>query len=347
MMKTFFTALAALLLLTPGASFASGGKVLYLFNWSEYMPREILEQFTEETGVKVVETTYDSNEAMYAKLKLLQGDGYDLAVPSAEYVSRMRKEGLLVPLNKTLLPNFKNLDPKLLNEAFDPDNVFSVPYMWGTTGVSLNTGKFPADSVSGYADLWKPEFKGSLLLPDEMRSVMGIGLKTLGYSINDVVPAHIEEAYALLKKLMPSVKIFDSGNPKQALLNGEAGAAVLWNGEAYVANQENSAIAYIYPKEGALKWVDNMVIPKGAKHVEEAHAFINFILRPDVAVAISEELGYATPNAAAMPLLPQELRENPIAYPTPDDLKNSEYENDLGPVLALYEKAWTRLKTGN
>lgn len=347
MKKTLFSALAALLLLAPCASLAVEEKVLYLFNWSEYMPPDILEQFTKETGVKVVETTYDSNEAMYAKLKLLQGDGYDLAVPSAEYVSRMRKEDLLVPLNKTLLPNYKNLDPKLLNEAFDPDNVFSVPYMWGTTGISLNTGKFPADSVSGYADLWKPEFRGALLLPDEMRSVMGMGLKTLGYSINDLDPAHIDEAYATLKKLMPSVKIFDSGNPKQALLNGEAAAAVLWNGEAYVANQENSAIAYIYPKEGALKWIDNMVIPKGAKHIENAHAFINFILRPDVAAAISEELGYATPNAAAMAMLPQKLRDNAIAYPTAEDLKGSEYENDLGPALSLYEKAWTRLKTGN
>ncbi len=347
MKKVLIAALLALFLAPAGRALAAGDDALYLFNWSEYMPPQILEQFTKETGIKVVETTYDSNEAMYAKLKLLEGDGYDLAVPSAEYVNRMRKEGLLIPLDKSQLPNFKNLSPALLNNAFDPDNVYSVPYMWGTTGISLNTEKYPADAVTGYADLWKPEFKGDLMLPDEMRSVVGIGLKSLGYSINDVNPAHIEEAYELLKKLMPSVKIFDSGNPKQALLNNEVGVAALWNGEAYVINGENPKIVYVYPKEGTIKWMDNMVIPKGAKHVKNAHAFINFILRPDVAAQICEELGYATPNQAALELLPKEVRENPIVYPTAEQLKGSEYEDDLGADISLFEKVWTKLKTGN
>lgn len=319
---------------------------LNLFIWSEYMPDEVLADFTKKTGIKVKLTTYDSNETMYAKLKMLGGKGYDIVVPSAEYVSRMAAEDLIAPIDASRLGNLSNLDEIFRDLPYDPKNAHSIPYMWGTTGIAVNTDLVPAGQVTSYADLWNPALAGKLLLPDDMRTTFGMALKVLGYSTNDTDPAHIEQAYLRAKSLYPAVKVFDSDSPKQALLNREVAVAVLWNGEAYVANGENDKIVYVYPKEGANRWVDNLCIPQNAVHADNAYAFINYLLEPEVAAKISQEMGYATPNKAAMPLLPAELRDNPIVYPPADKLQGSEFEVDLGAAQRLYEQYWTKLKTG-
>jgi spermidine/putrescine transport system substrate-binding protein len=321
-------------------------KTLNVFIWSEYLPDEVVADFTKETGIKVKLTTYESNETMYAKIKMLDGKGYDIVAPSAEFVSRMAAEGLLAPIDKGKLPNLPNLDDTFRNLPYDPENGHSVPYMWGTTGIAVNTDLVPEGQITGYADLWNPALAGKLLLPDDMRTTLGMALKVLGYSTNDTDPAHIEQAYLRAKSLYPAVKVFDSDSPKQALLNREVSVAVLWNGEAYVANGENGKIVYVYPKEGANRWVDNLCIPKNAANVDNAHAFINYLLRPEVAARISQEMGYATPNKAAMPMLPAEIRDNPIIYPPADKLTGSEFETDLGPAQRLYEQYWSKLKTG-
>jgi spermidine/putrescine transport system substrate-binding protein len=320
---------------------------LYVYNWSEYLPDTVLEQFTQETGIQVVMSTYDSNEAMYSKVKMTGGKGYDIIVPSTDYVARMRAEGLLHPLQKDLLPNLANLAPNLLNQPFDPGNAYSVPYMWGSTAIAVNTADADARAVTSIADLWNPALDGKLLLPNDMRGVIGLGLKRLGYSLNDRDPAHIAEACALLKPLMARVRVFDSDSPKQALLNNEVQVAVLWNGEAYIAAGENPAIHYIYPPEGFSLWVDNLCIPKGAKNIKEAHTFINFLMRPDIAAAISEEMGYSSPNRRALALLPAEVRDNPIVYPDEATMARGEFEVDLGDAMRLYESCWMTLKTGN
>ncbi|MGZ8245221.1 extracellular solute-binding protein, partial [Methylomagnum sp.] len=154
------------------------------YNWSDYLPEELLEQFTAETGIRVRYSTYDSNEAMYAKLKLLRGEGYDLAVPSTYYVDKLRKESLLLPLDRAKLPGLKNLDARLLNKSFDPGNAYSLPYMWGSTGIVVNAGKIDPAKVQSWADLWRPEFKRNLLLPNDVREVFFVGLRALGYSGN-------------------------------------------------------------------------------------------------------------------------------------------------------------------
>ncbi len=346
-MKKHLVALAAVLALLVGSLPASAAdKVVNLYIWSEYMPDEVLKDFTGKTGIKVKIATYDSNETLYAKVKMLGGKGYDIIVPSAEYVSRMAGEGLLADIDKSLLPNLANLDETFRNLSYDPGNAHSVPYMWGTTGIAVNTAMVPEAQVAGYADLWNPALAGKLLLPDDMRTTFGMALKVLGYSTNDTDPAHIEQAYLRAKSLYPAVKVFDSDSPKQALLNGEVAVAVLWNGEAYVTNSENDAIVYVYPKEGVNRWVDNLCIPKNAANVESAHAFINYLLEPEVAAKISQEMGYATPNKAAMALLPAEVRDNQIIYPPADKLEGSEFETDLGQAQRLYDQYWTKLKTG-
>ncbi len=330
-------------LLVFAANTWAAEKKLYLYFWSEYIPEAVLTQFTKETGIKVVLSTYDSNEAMYAKVKMT-GKGYDLIVPSTDFVSRMGKEGLLLPLDKALLGNLGNLNPKMLNQPFDPGNAYSVPYMWGSTAIAVNSADPAAAGVTCLADLWKPELKGKLLLPNDQRSVLGLGLKRLGFSWNDTDSAHIQKACELLKPLMANVRVFDSDSPKQALLNNEVQVAVLYSGEAYVASRENPKIHYIYPPEGFGLWLDSLCIPKGAKNVANAHAFINFILQTKVGAAISKEMGYSSPNLKAIDLLPAEVRANPIVYPDEATMARGEFEVDLGKTERLYEKCWTGLK---
>jgi spermidine/putrescine transport system substrate-binding protein len=335
-----------LLLLFVAGNAWSAKKNLYVYCWSEYIPEAVIAQFTAETGIKVTLSTYDSNEAMYAKVKMT-GQGYDLIVPSTDFVSRMGKEGLLLPLDKKRLTRLGNLSPKLMNQAFDPGNTYSVPYMWGSTAMAVNSADAVAAGVTSLADLWKPEIKGKLLLPNDMRSVIGLGLKRLGRSWNETDPAQIQKACELLQPLMANVRVFDSDSPKQALINNEVSAAILWNGEAYIASGENPKIRYIYPPEGFGLWLDSLCIPKGAKNLVEAHAFIDFLLQPKVAAAISEEMGYSSPNLKAMELLPAEVRANAIVYPDEATLARGEFEVDLGrETERIYEKCWTTLKTG-
>ncbi|MGD9503281.1 MAG: extracellular solute-binding protein [Syntrophobacteraceae bacterium] len=340
-------ALCASALLTAPPSFAArDGKVLNIYNWAEYMPNEVLKKFTKETGIKVNYSTFDSNETMYAKLKALQGKGYDIVVPSTYFVNRMRKEGMLKQLDKTLLTNFGNLDPKLLNQPYDPNNEYSVPYLWGSTGIAVNTRIIPPGEITKWADLWNPKFKNSILLLDDVRDVFSMALKVLGYSVNETDEGHIREAYEKLKELLPNVKVFNAETPKVFFIEEEVAVGMNWNGETFKAEKENKDIGYVYPKEGAGIWMDNMVIPAGAENVENAYAFMNFVLRPDVAKMICEGIGYATPNLEAIKLLPDAVRGNRTIYPSDDDLKNSEFQVDVGAAMPVYEKYWEMLKVG-
>jgi len=341
-MKRLVFAFLCLMLATQALA---ASKELYVYNWSEYMPDSVLEDFTKETGIKVIMSTYDSNEALYAKIRMVDAKGYDIIVPSTDFVARMRKEGLLMPLDKTKLTNLGNLDPKIMNQAFDPDNTYSLPYMWGSTAIAVNTKDAVAATVTSFADLWKPELKGKILLPNDMRGVLGMGLRRLGYSLNETDPVKVAEACELLMPLMASVRVFDSDSPKQALLNNEVQAAVLWNGEAFIASGENPDIRYIYPTEGYSLWVDNLCIPKNAANVDNAHLFIDYLLRPEVAAFICQEMGYSSPNLAAQALLPEDVRGNAIVYPSSEEMARGEFETDLGEAVKAYEECWMRLKT--
>lgn len=296
--------------------------------------------------VKVNYSTYGSNEAMYAKIKTLKGKGYDLVVPSTYYVDRMRREGLLQKIDKTRLSNLGNLNPRLLNQSYDPNNEYSIPYLWGTTGIAVNTKTIAPQKATAWADLWDPAYKNKLLLLNDMREVLGMGLKVLDYSVNSTDEREICAAYEKLTQILPNIRVFNSESPKALYLAGEVQLGMDYNGSVYRAHQENSNIQYIYPKEGVSMWLDSMAIPSGAEHVEAAHQFIDFVLRPEIASIISTKLGYTSPNLAAIRLLPEEVRNNRIAYPTEADLKNAEFEVDVGEALSIYEKYWQQLKAG-
>jgi spermidine/putrescine transport system substrate-binding protein len=337
-------ALMLMVLFLPLALHAAANEV-YVFNWSEYIDPAVLQAFEKETGIKVKYSTYESNEAMFAKLKIIKKNGYDVVFPSTYFVERMRKMGMLRSLDKSLLPNMKNLDPKLLNKPYDPNNAYSIPYMWGSSAIGINSKYIRTASVTSYNDLWNPVYKGKILLMDDVRDVFAMSLRSLGYSGNDTNPEHIKAAYQKLLKLKPSVKVFNSDSPKQPFLNQEVTIGQIWNGEIYMAAKENPSLVFIYPREGATFWADNMCIPTSVRNFKNAHAFINYMLRPDVARKNSELTGYATPNLAALALIDARTRNNKTVYPDLKDFNKGEFQSDVGSAIMLYEKYWEMLKT--
>jgi spermidine/putrescine transport system substrate-binding protein len=323
---------------------AKGGQVV-VYNWSEYIPQDVLDAFSTETGIKVVYSTFESNEAMYAKVKLLRGKSYDVVVPSGYFVDLLRRDNLVRPVDHAKLTNLANLDPRLLNQEYDPGNKYSIPYMWGAVGLAYNSKYVPEGSVTRWADLLKPEFEGKIILTDDLRDAFGIALRAGGHSINSRDPGEIKEAFGFLSQLKKSVRVFDVTAIKQALISEEVWLGPIWNGDYLVASEENPSLRYVFPSEGAVLWTDSFVIPIGAENVDNAHVFINYMLRPEVAARCVEEYKYSTPNLKALPLLPENLRNNPILVPGPAQLKNAEFTTGIGDALGLYEKYWEQVKT--
>lgn len=339
--KLYAGALCAAALFTSSAM--ASDNELYFYNWSEYIPNEVLEDFSKETGIKVIYSTYESNESMYAKLKT-QGSGYDLIVPSTYFVSKMRKEGMLRQIDKSKLSHFADLDANFLNKPFDPNNHYSIPYIWGATGIGINTDMLDKASIKNWGDLWDTKWEGQLMLMDDSREVFHIALSKLGYSPNTTDPKEIEAAYRELTKLMPNVLVFNSDFPANPYLAGEVSLGMLWNGSAYMARQEGAPIDIIWPEKGAIFWMDSLAIPAGAKNIEAAHKMIDFLLRPENAVKIALEIGYPTPVKTAHDLLPVEFANDPSIFPPQSVMESGEWQDEVGEASVLYDEYFQRLK---
>jgi len=322
------------------------GEIVNVYNWSNYMPDDVIQQFEKETGINVNYTTYDSNETMYAKLKADPDAGYDVVVPSTYFIDRMRQQNMLQKLDKTKLPNFKNLNPDLLNKSYDLHNNYSIPYLWGTSAIVINDKYFAKGAVTSWADLWNSRLRDQLLLLDDTREVFSMALIVLGYSANDTNPDHIKQAYEKLKQILPNVKLFNDEAVQNIYIDEDVTIGMGWTGDIFQANQENSHVQYVYPKEGFVISMDNLAIPVGAQHVENAYKFINFLLRPDVAAKISMEIGYASPNLAALKLMPAEILHNQIIYPDSVTLRRGQFQTDVGSTDRIYEKYLELLKMG-
>ena len=249
-------------------------------------------------------------------------------------------------LDPEKLPNRQYLDPKLLGKDYDPGNRYSLPYFWGSTGIALNPEEIEPGSIHSWKQLWDPSYERSLLLTDDVRDVFHVALSINGHSANSTDPGEIEQAYELLKELMPNVLVFNSDAPREPFLAGDVNLGMIWSGEVIMAQEENPDIRYIYPAEGAGFWVDSFAIPAGAENVENAHKFIDYMLRPDVAARAVEELGYSTPNAAAKELLSDEIRNNPVIFPSAESIQAGEFQQDLGEAVEIYNGYWEKLKTG-
>lgn len=325
---------------------AANDNILNLYAWAGVIPDATIQQFEKETGIKVNFSTFDSNEVMYAKLKTTKNSGYDIVEPSSYYIDRMHRQDMLLPLDKAKLSNFHNLNPDLLNQTYDPKNSYSMPFIWGTTGIFINKDYYAAHTISRWSDLWDAKYNNQLLLLDDPREVFAIALRALGYSINETNPEHIKEAYLKLKQLTPNIKIFSSA-VLSILIDEDVSIGMVWNGDLFKASLENSQLEFIYPKDGFVIWVDNFAILKDAPHVANAYKFLNFMLRADVARNVAIDNNFPTANLSAQKLLPQNIRMSHVIYPTREILSHGEFQMDVGEkALALYEKYWERLKMG-
>ncbi|MGK0618067.1 polyamine ABC transporter substrate-binding protein [Meiothermus cerbereus] len=319
-------------------------KELRLLNWSDYMPKEVLQEFEKREGIKVVEDTYDSPEAMLSKLQAGGDTEYDVLITPDYTVGSLARAGSLLELDKTKIPNLKNLDPQFANPAFDPEGRYSVVYQWGTTGLA-----YREDLVRGPVESWAVVFDpakqvGPFLLLDEMREMIGAALKYKGESVNSTDPAKLAEVQAMLLEAKRRSQGFAGGTSiRDRLIAGDIAVGPAYSGDILAAQPENPKLKYVIPAEGATLWTDNLVVLKKSPNHELAHKFINFLLEPEIAAQISNSIGYATPVAAAMDQI--EEKDNPIIYPTPEIRARLELLADLGDQEDLFNRVWAEVKS--
>jgi len=356
--------LAAAMLLAAGSARAEE-PVLNVYNWSDYIGKDTVAKFEKETGIKVRYDVYDSNEVLEAKL-LAGHSGYDVVVPSSSpYLERMAKAKVFLKLEKSKLTNYGNLDPKILASAAvaDPGNAFGVPYMWGTTGIGYNAKKVKAAlgahaPVESLKLIFDPEVAKKLRgcgisLLDTPEEVFAAALAYQGRPPLSREQKDLELAGETVKKIRPDVKKFHSSQYINDLANGDLCVAFGYSGDIFQAKsraeeaKNGVEIEYAIPKEGAMLWIDQMAIPADAAHPDNAHKWINFILRPEIAAEISNAVAYANPNAKATKLVDKDVRDNPNIYP-PESVKKRLFFDT--PVTQQYERArtrlWTQVKTG-
>lgn len=351
---------AFLLALAAGPAGAAEEKVLNVYNWSDYIAPDTIADFEKETGIDVRYDVYDSNEVLEGKL-LAGQTGYDIVVPTGPFLARQIAAGVFRPLDKDKLTNWDNLDPELMErlEAYDPGNLYAIPYMWGTTGFGYDAAKIAARMENAPVQSWDMIFDPEVVknfadcgvtLLDAPNEVIDIALNYLGRDPNSTDPADLKAVEDLLMKIRPYVRYFHSSQYIDDLANGEICLAMGWSGDIFQAIDdaaEGREIRYTIPEEGTVIWFDLMAIPADAPHPDNAHLFLNHILQPEVVAEISNTVFYANPNRAATPLVNEEIRTNPSIYPSAE-VRGHLFAEEPVPAGAQRARTrlWTRVTTG-
>ncbi|WP_223472097.1 MULTISPECIES: polyamine ABC transporter substrate-binding protein [unclassified Pseudomonas] len=361
-----FSLLRNALLVGAGLTLAvsvQAASTVHIYNWSDYIGETTLADFEKATGIKPVYDVFDSNETLEGKL-LAGRTGYDVVVPSNHFLGKQIKAGAFQKLDKAQLPNYANLDPALLKrlEKNDPGNQYAVPYLWGTNGIGYNVEKIKAvlgvEKIDSWAMLFEPENIKKLSScgvsfldsGDEMIPAM---LNYLGLNPNSEDPEDYKKAEAQLLKIRPYVTYFNSSKYISDLANGEICVAAGFSGDIFQARARASEagkgvnIAYVIPKEGGNLWFDMLAIPRDATNIKQAHAFINYVLKPEVIAQVSDTVGYANPNPKAGELMDQKVRTDEAVYP-PQAVVDKLYVNsELPPkIQRLMTRSWTKVKSG-
>jgi spermidine/putrescine transport system substrate-binding protein len=327
----------------PGSASANNGKVNF-YNWDTYIGETTLEDFENASEIKVQYDLFADNDELFAKLRG-GNPGYDVIVPTNDYVERMLIADMLLPLDHEKIPNKANIDEGFLDPAFDPGRKYSMPYMWGSIGVG-----YRKSAVGRTPDSWNDlfassEFAGRIALMSEPQTVMQMALKAMGKSLNDWSDENIAAAEKMISDQKPNIVAFAPDNGQDLLLAGEVDLAMEWNGDILQAMEEDDDIGYVVPKEGGLLWEDTLCIPKGAPNVDNAHILINYLLDAQVGADIADFVYYATPNAAAKALMSEEYTTNPAIFPTSEATANSEVSVFPGQEISRkVDEAWTRIK---
>ena len=323
----------------PGA--ADKG-VVNVYNWGVYIDESVLEDFTAETGIKVVYDTFESNEAMYGVLKN-EGASYDVVIPSDYMISRMIEEDMLEPLNFDNIPNFEDVDPALKNPDYDPENLYSVPYMWGLLGIIYNTSMVE-ETPTSWDIMFDENYSGQILMFNNSRDAIGIALKQLGYSYNTTDENQIKEAVDLLIQQKPLVQSYVMDDIFEKMQSGSAAIGAYYYGDFLTMQEVNPDLAFCLPEEGTNLYVDAMCIPKNAENKENAEIFINYMCSTQAGLKNCEEIWYSSPLLSVREELDPEVSGDPYAYPDESILAQCEsFKNLPADTLALYDSEWTRL----
>jgi spermidine/putrescine transport system substrate-binding protein len=316
--------------------------VLHVYNWADYVKPELIQRFEQENGCKVVIDTFDSNEAMYAKLKA-GASGYDLIFPSSYMVKLMFNQGMLQPINRNLVPNIVNIDPEYLKIAMDREMHHSVPYMLTNTGIAYLKSK-----VSDFKPSWsmfdRADLKGRMTMLNDMRETIGAALKSLGFSLNTLDERELEAARDVVIRWKKDLAKFENEQYKTGLASGEFLLVHGYSGDILQVQTENEDIAFAVPEEGTSISCDDMVIPKDAKNVELAHKFINFMHDPNVAAENTIFISYLCPNRASYQFLGDDILQNPAIFLKPEIQAKCEVIDDLGENNVKYTKIWDQIK---
>ena len=340
-MKKIFLILMFVILLTGCSNKET--EVINILNWSSYIPNEVIVEFEELTGINVNYSTYSSNEELLAKVSNAKNGTYDLIFPSDYMLEIMINRNMLEELDKSKLNNYYNLNELYLNQKYDRNNTYSLPFLAASTVISINRENI-SDDITSYNDLLNPKYRNNIVLIDDARIIIGMALLANGYDMNSVNEEELEIAKNWLLKLKYNIKAYDSDSPKNFLISKEASIAVLWNAEGALASRENINIENIYPKEGVALSIDNFAIPKGSKNKENAYKFIDYILESNVMKKIIESYPYKNINKSTDEILSNEYKNN-IASNIPDDIFNKgEFVTNIGPNIKLYDKIWIDIK---
>lgn len=320
-----------------------GGNRLNLYNWSDYVAESTIPGFEEATGATVTQDFYSSNEELLAKLQA-GGTGYDIIVPSDYMVAIMAKSEVIQELDFEQIPNFKNVGENFRSLPYDPENRWSVPYQWGTTGILYNRAE--VGEVESWDAMWDERYGGRIAMIDDVRETIGAALYRLGYSINSTDPDELEEAKELLVEQKPLLRgYFDFTRITPLVENGDVVLGHMFSGEGILATVENENLAYTIPKPRTTRWTDNLCVPAGARNPELAHEFINYILDPEVGAELTNYTYYGTPNEAALPMIDEELKEIPEWNPPDEVFERLEVAEDVGEATRTYERLYTEVKS--
>ena len=316
---------------------------LNVYNWGDYIDPDTLDIFEQRTGIRVNYELYETNEDMYTKLKMTS-TSYDVVFPSDYMVERMIQEKMLLPLDYTAMPNTEQIDPRFLNQTYDPASAYSVPYTWGTMGILYNP-TLVDEAPASWGSLWDEQYAGNILMLNSPRDTIGITLKHLGYSLNSLDENELAEAKQALIDQSPLVLAYVVDEVKDKMIAGEGSVALVWSGDAQYCMTENEELAYMVPEEGSNLFFDAICIPTSSKNPVEAAMFIDFLCEPEIAMQNYLYVGYAIPNMGAIALMGEEYEDSMVSNPPQDILNRCEVFTNLGDGARVYDRIWTEIIT--
>ncbi|MBO7385836.1 MAG: spermidine/putrescine ABC transporter substrate-binding protein [Clostridia bacterium] len=336
--------LALVLCVLPVAAHAEG--TLTVYNWYDYIDESVLDDFEEETGIKVDYVMFTTVEEMYVKMTT-GGGKYDIIVPSDYIIERLIKDDMLAPMDFDKMPNARaNLLDSMWTADYDVGNAYSVPYMWGTVGILYNT-EYVDEEITSWASLFDPKYKRDVFMLDSIRDTMGVTLKYLGYNLNE----RSEEALAQVRDLLIKqkndniVQGYLVDEVKDKMVGGEAAMAVMWSGDAMYAIEDNESLVYVVPEEGSNVWIDAMCIPKDSQNYEAALAFIDFMCREDIAARNYDYIHYCSPIRQVVENLDEEEAANPAVNPSQEIIDRCDFFHDIMDYMDVYNKYWMEIRS--